>query len=455
MTVTRRLAEFGASLTYGDLPEETVVAAKRVLVDTVGTAVGSVRAESNPVVLDTVRGLDADGDGATVLPTGEQRSPQYAAMANGTFAHTLDYDETHRSGGAHAAAPVLAATLATGERVDASGEEFLAAFVAGYDVTARLGMAVDPGAHSDRGFHVTATCGTFGATAAAAVLHDLSADELATAFGLNGSQAAGSLQFLENGAWNKRLHPGLAANRAIVATDLARRGFQASVDPIEGEKGFLNAYTDDPHPDRALDGLGDRFEVTRSGLKPYPCCRYMHAPMDALLAIADREDVDPARVASVIVEVAETAVDIVGTHPGDYPETLVDAQFSMPFGVALTLARRDAGVDALFDAVGEQTATMRRLMDATTVRSNDRVEALYPDQWAADVTVELADGTVYEGRVNDARGDRENPLSESAIRSKFDELARPVHGDAATALYDRLQDIESYSVRDLLAPIRA
>lgn len=454
MAITRELAAYCASLSYDDLPPETLDRAKQVLLDTLGIAIGSGRAASTSTVLETVDHLDGGGS-ATVLASGERASPAYAALANGTLAHSLDFDETHRAGSVHAAAPVLGGALAVAEEADASGRRLLAAFVGGYEVTARLGMALNSEAHYAKGFHATSTCGVYGATAAVGSLAGHDPETVATGFGINGSQASGSLQFLENGSWNKRVHPGLAAHSGYIAAHFAERGFFAADEPIEGPRGFLQAYSDDPRPERALEGLGDGFEIERTGLKPYPLCRFMHPAIDGLLELVTGNEIDPAAVTDVDVEMTTSGHSIVGEPSNAYPESVVDAQFSMPFGAMLAVTRRDAGVDALFDATrGEFTPEERRLMDATTVTAADWADELYPEKWAVSVRIE-ADGEIYEKRVVDSRGDPQTPLTWEEIRAKYDDLVTPVVGPTtAEAVRERVESVEDHSVRSLLEPLR-
>lgn len=454
MDLTTELAEYCASLEYDDIPDSTVDQAKRVLVDTIGIAIGSVRAESTQAVVDTVTELDDGGEGATGLATGDSYSPAYAALANATFAHSLDFDETHRAGSVHAAAPVLGALLAVGETRGASGEELLSAFVGGYEITARLGMALNSEAHYDKGFHATSTCGVYGATAAASMLRHGSAERIETAFGINGSQSSGTLQFLENGSWNKRIHPGLAAHSGYIATALAGRDFFAASEPIEGPRGFLQAYSDDPRPAAAVDGLGDGFEIDRTGMKPYPVCRFLHPAIDGLVGLATEHDIDPDDVESIEIGMSTSGKNIVGDPAKAYPESIVDAQFSMPFAAMLSLTRREAGVDALFEAVGGGfDDEQRRLMDATTTKSVDWADELYPDKWAVEVRIE-AEGS-YETRVEDARGDPRNPLSWGEVREKYDDLVVPVVGETvAEAVWTRIESLENESAESVLEPLR-
>jgi len=460
MGISEELALYSESLTYGDLPPETVDHAKKVLLDTLGIALGGVRAASTTTVTDVVDDLDPGTEStseahATILSNGNRGAPDYAAMINGMLAHSLDYDETHREGSVHAAAPVLGAALPAGERVGADGRGLLSAFVAGYEITARLGMALSSEVHYGMGFHATSTCGVFGATAAIGSLRGFDTGEFTAAFGVNGSQASGSLQFLESGAWNKRLHPGLAAHSAWIATTFADHGFVAASDPIEGPRGFLQAYSTDPLPDRATAGLGEGFEINRTGLKPYPLCRFVHPAVDGLLDLVETHDIAPEEVASVHVGMSSAGYGIVGEPANTYPRSIVDAQFSMPFAAMLAITRREATVDAVFDAVdGPFTDKEKRLIDATTTEPVDWADAKYPEQWPVEVTVET-NGEAYETVVEDARGDPGNPLSWNEVRSKFDELVVPVVGqDTADRFRERVENVEEHSVRNLLEPLR-
>lgn len=430
-TAADRLAAHALETDLDDLSTEAREAVDDHLVDWVGLVLGGESvAESSPSVVDAVDALTTgtDESGATVLPTAERVAPDRAALLNGTFAHSLDFDDTHRASSLHPGAPVIAAALAVAETVEADADELRAAVTVGYDVACAVGRAVTPEAHYARGFHITATCGTFGATAAAGRLRGLSRDELASAFGVNGSQAAGSLQFLANGAWNKRLHPGLAASRAVLASELAAQGFVGAAEPLEGDDGFLQGYSDDPDPSLLADLTAGR-ALEETALKPYPCCRYTHGAIDALREIAD--EIDSETVESVHVELPESGVRLTG-DPIDAkrrPDNFVDCQFSMPFATALALTTGEATLSAFLDAQERlDDPEMRRLMDATTVEASDRTRERFPDIWAAGVTVE-ADGETHERFVEYARGEPENPLGRDAVDRKFRDLTSTAGSD--------------------------
>src|SRR5204862_370650 len=206
------------------LPPDVVARALDLLRDHLGVALGGAGEESSVVLRRGLVTLGLRGD-ATVLGTAERLPAPHAALANGAAAHALEMDDTHQGGSIHLGATVLPAALAAAELGGASGERVLRAAVAGYDVAARLAMALGPAAHYRRGFHLTATCGAFGAAAAAGVVLGLDAAAIAAALGIAGSQAAGSMEFLADGSWTKRFQTGWAACAGLHAAALAQAGF--------------------------------------------------------------------------------------------------------------------------------------------------------------------------------------------------------------------------------------
>ena len=458
MTITTTYAEYVTELAYDDLPEEVVDYAKKLTLDAIGVSVGArSRAGSSDAFVDGVDSL-ADGGEATVFATGETLEPEYAALLNGALVHSLDYDDTHRGASHHPGASVIPAAIATAETVerDVGGEELLAAIVAGYEVNCRLGQAVDPASHYDRGFHITATCGTFAATAAAGKIAGLDAGGLANAFGLNGSQAAGSQQYLANGSWNKRAHPGLAAHSGILAARFAEAGFYGSEAPIEGEDGFLNAYSDDPKPELATEGLGEEYELYRTGIKPYPCCRYMHAPLDGVFGILEEASIAPEDIESATVEIADPGIELVGrpAERKENPQSFVDAQFSMPFGVALAAVAGEATVDSFIEWSDGYTEEFGRIMRTTDVRSSAAVNEAYPEMWCADVTIETA-GKTFETHVEYANGEPENRMSWDDVTEKYGDLTVDLPSAAADEFLERVRSLEDERVEELTAPLLA
>lgn len=256
--LTRHLASFCHNLRYENLPAEVIDRAKYFFLDYLGVAVRGSLSDSSEPVYRLISELSGGGT-ATVLGRKEKAAYAYAALANGNSAHSVELDDAHQGGSIHLGVSVFSSALAVAEQVGAGGKEFIAAAATGFEVAARLAMALRPKEHYSRGFHPTATCGTFGAAVATAKLLRLSEAQLVSAFGIAGSQASGSMEFLTDGAWTKRLHPGWSAFSGIHAALLAREGFIGPTTIIEGKDGFLKAYTSQADPGKITTGLGEDF----------------------------------------------------------------------------------------------------------------------------------------------------------------------------------------------------
>ena len=247
---TMTLARFVSALDYKELPSEVVERTRLLVMDHVGIALRARHAaDLNPSVSGALTALGFIGGQSSVVGDLAGYAPPAAAFYNGNLAHSLDFDDTHARGSIHPSAPIVPAALAAGEMTGASGCDLITAIVAGYETQIRISIALGPTEHYLQGFHPTATCGAFGAAAAAGRLFGLDAEEQSRAFGLVGSQAAGSMQFLEDGAWNKPFHTGYAAMNGLIAATMAREGFFGTAKALEGQKGgFLNAYAPNPDP---------------------------------------------------------------------------------------------------------------------------------------------------------------------------------------------------------------
>lgn len=438
---TLTLARFVADLAAADLPPAVPARARDLTIDLVGSIIRAGReADSSPSLFAMLRrlGLDAPGD-ATVFGADRGYTPAVAALLNGALGHSLDFDDTHADSSLHPSAPVVPAALAAAQMTGASGRDLLTAIVAGYEVCCRLGNALDPTRHYARGFHPTATAGTFGAAAAAGKLLGLDAAGIACAFGVAGSQAAGSLQFLVNGAWNKRWQVGAAAMNGLIAATLAAEGFRGASAAIEGPHGFLQAYTDDPRPDMAVADLGDVWETMKIGVKPYPACRYTHAAVDGLLALRREAGLSPDDILAVRIGLHRNGVTLTGAplEEKQHPRNIVDGQFSMPFAAAVALHRGRFGWDdyaLIGDAAIEATAAR------VEVHRDARLEGLrHP--FGAHISLRTTKGDM-ERHMADPSGEPETFPSDEVIADKFMTLASPVLENAAASLLDRLGRLE-------------
>jgi len=442
------LARFAAE---SDPPAAARAIAARAVLDTVGvTLAGAVE----PAARIVQRVAEAEGSGPhVVFGTALCSSAANAALANGTAAHALDYDDMCFVSLAHPSAPLVAAALAVGEAVSASGAALLDAYIAGFEIEARLGRAMNP-RHYQRGWHCTSTLGTIGAAAAAARLLGLNAAAVGHALAIAASEASG---LKENfGTMVKPLHAGLAARNGVLAALLARGGMTASAVALDGAQGFLAAMDSGVLSlDEVAADLGTRWEILETGItvKLYPSCAGTHPTLDALLDLRQRE-----RFTADQVDTIEVGVDpIVPTILiYDRPTSGLEGKFSMPFCAAAAVVRGRIGIDT-FDAATLVDPAIAALRQRVTMRVDPTLDASAPSLTQSNVVVRLRDGRTLTASAHGARGYPEQPASNDELSAKFRSCASRVMGEAqARAALNALGGIErAPDVRQITAAMRA
>ncbi|MBO6520354.1 MAG: MmgE/PrpD family protein [Rhodospirillales bacterium] len=427
--ISRRLAEFAVNLGYEDLPTDVIERTKLLILDTAGIMVRARNdAESTPAMVRALEYLGLASGDCAVPGDAKTYAPSAAALLNGTLAHSLDFDDTHAEASLHSSAPIVPAALAAAEMTGASGKDLIAACVAGYEIQIRLSLALGPSDHYDRGYHPTATCGIFGAVAAAGKLLGMDADQIESGFGIALSQAAGSMQFLADGAWTKRSHVGQAAQNGLMCAVLAKEGFQGPKEAFEGKWGFLHAYAPNADPAKADAELGERWETLRLAVKPYPSCRYTHAAMDAIKQIMRDEGVTADEVEAVEIGLPLTGMKIVSfpEEAKHNPESVVDGQFSMPFCAAVVLREGTMLWDHY--ATHLKDPETLALTKKVTCVNDPEVEALFPANMAGKATVKTPRGT-FSVLVDMPKGEPANFMTVDEFRGKFSGLASPYLGE--------------------------
>jgi 2-methylcitrate dehydratase PrpD len=440
--ITKQVASFAAKLRYEDLPPEVAERAKRLILDITGNIIRARNdAESTPSLISAVEKLGLAQGECSVMGDDASYAPTAAALINGTLAHSLDFDDTHAEGSIHSSAPIVPAALAAAEMCDASGKELIAAVVAGYEVQIRLSLALNPTAHYDQGFHPTATCGVFGAAAAAGKLLCLDAKGIQSAFGIALSQAAGTMEFLTEGAWTKRSHVGQAAQNGLICAVMAGEGFKGPEEAFEGRYGFLHAYSPKSEPDKVIAGLGETWETMRIAVKPYPSCRYSHAAIDGIISLMKEHGFSASDVEEVEIGVPETGWKIIG-GPDDKtnPKSIVDGQFSMPFCAAVALREGGLAWDDYKTHLNDETTLALTAKVSTVV--DERAQAEFPANMSGVTRIRTAKGE-YEAFVAVPRGEPDNFLADDEFRTKFNGLCVPYLGeDKALRLADQLLALE-------------
>jgi 2-methylcitrate dehydratase PrpD len=416
--ITKQLADFAVNLQADAIPAEVRTRAMHHMLDAAGIAVASTR---YPFAHPVLAGLQALGDKGDVPVFGmaAHMSARDAATMNGYLCHGLDYDDTHITGVVHPTCSILPACLSAAAMSGASGPEMVTAFIIGVEAAARIGTCAQSAFHQV-GFHPTGIVGIFGCVMAVGRLMGLNATQLENAQGLAVSQASGSMEFLEDGAWNKRFHPGWAAQSALVACALAREGFIGATRPYDGRFGLFNIfggkYTDWVDLSYATRDLGATWELMETGIKPYPTCHLTHACIDSALALRDK--VDTASIERIEARVPHQAFPVVCEPEANKkkPASDYDAKFSLHYLTACALMRGRLTLDEL----EPEFFTDPEILALTAkVSFADFPDSPFPAAYSGGLTIHMADGTTHthDERVN--RGAADRPLSNAEIVEKY------------------------------------
>lgn len=428
MNETIELIQRCRSIKFHELPREVIKRAKYLLLDYLGVAIRGSQTESAKSAQSLAAKFHSPAADMTIIGTDVATDPLHAALANGIAAHSIECDDVVNEASLHPAVTVMttalsAATLAGG----CSAKDFISAIVGGYEMVIRLGVAIDPASHYARGFHPTATCGTFGSALTAACILELGPKRTADALGIAGSQAAGSMEYLTDGVYTKRFHAGWASQSGLTAALLAGDGFTGPRTIIEGQFGFLKGYSDNPRPERLFADWKRPYKIMKTSIKPHACCRYNQGPIDCLLKIMKDHRLAAEDVKTATVGVLSAGFPLVAEPLAKKrrPATIVDAQFSMPFGAAVAILFGNAALDR-YTLKNIRSKKVSDLMTRINCVRDPALDALYPSKWPAAAEIETHDGRKYTDRIEHPKGDPENPLSGEELKDKFLSMVKPV-----------------------------
>ena len=433
--VVERFADWAASFRAQKPALEVVHHAKRAVIDWYAALLpGAVVAPA--ILLETALKDELD-KGQARLALGRSATVRAAALINGTAAHTVEVDDIFRDGIYHPGAPTISAALALAQARGASGEQFLRAVIAGYEISTRIGAAM--GRAHYKYWHNTGTIGAFGACAACAELLGLDAKRFAHALATVTTFSAGLQQAFRMDSMSKPLHAGRAAEAGATAALAAREGVTGSLDVIEGESGYGKAMSDNPDWDKALATLGKDFHITRMTFKNHTCCGHTFAAIDGALALQARMKIAAAGIERIRVGSYRAAKEVSGYES---PQTPAEARFSLKYVVATALTHGSVRL-AAFEPARIHDAATRDLMARIEVAIDPELDAAFPKQRAARVAFVARDGRREEFLQPTRVGDPDAPLSDAQLDAKYLELAAPVIGEArARGLLERLWKLE-------------
>jgi 2-methylcitrate dehydratase PrpD len=436
-SASERLGRFVAETRWIDLPEPLRHQGKRSLLNFIGCALGVAHSPPIEMAMRVLTPLSGPNR-VTVIGRTERLDPLGAAFINAIGGNLLDYDDTHLRTVIHPAAPVAPAALALGEQRGFSGTTVLRAFILGAEVECRIGNAVSPG-HYARGWHITSTCGVFGAAAASAALLGLSAEQSAHAIGVASSQSAGTVENLPSAA--KNVSVGNAARNGLFAALLAEQGYTAAPAAIEGALGWARAMGDDPAVEEITSDLGQRWELLANTFKPYPCGIVMHAVIDACLALRRDHSLTASDIADITVSGDQLLLD-----RGDRPVSNDrDARVSIHHCAAVSFQFGAAGLKEFSVATVHHPAVValrsltRAQLDASSPRG------------AATATVRTKDGRSLTATVLHPIGSAERPLSDQDIEAKVRDLAS--HGEFRGSIDDVIAAVWRLDAMETIGPL--
>ena len=452
MTPAEVLAGWVAGLRLDDIPAEVRDSARRHVLDTVGICVAGRTSDAGRAARAAV--AEWGGAGAAALVGEPARVPAVsAALANGTYAHSLDFDDTHLPSVVHPSAPMVPALLAAGQAAGVSGAEFVTAMVAAYEVNTRLSMAqYDPelgnSAFFEHGLHATSIIGAVAAAAACARLRSLDATGIADAIAVAASMGAGLVEANRGGGNVKKLHGGWAAHCAVAAASLVAHGATGPRTVLEGRFGFFQAFCGDRwRPTELTAELGSRWDTPGIFFKPYPCNHFTHAVADAALALRAR-GVRPEDVERVRIGTAAASWRTIGDPIDEkrHPRSGYHGAFSAPWVFACAMVGGgDLGLShADFDDAHLADPLRRALAERSDVVVDERCTAIFPYQFPAVATVRLRDGRELTEEVLTNLGGPDRPLTREQLVTKL----RANAGERADAIARACLDLESLPTVD-------
>jgi aconitate decarboxylase len=421
---TQTLAQYVSTLSYKKIPQEVISHAKLCIIDALGCALFGSTLPWGKIITSFTKEM-GKGKGALIWGDGSEVPSTSAPLANGTLIHSFEMDDLHRVGVIHPGSEAIPAADALVRRVGrVDGKQFLTAVIAGYEVGCRVGMT-GGASQLRRGFHPSATSGTFAAGAAAAKMLRLNPGKTLHALGIAGTQAAG-LMAAQHSSMVKRMHPGRSAQAGVYGALLAAKGFTGIEDILEAPYGgFCSTFCDNPNLSHLTEDLGERFETLNVGCKPYPCCGSNHTSIDALKKIlrehpeVNAESVDKIRIRTT----RATKLHVGWAYE---PKSMTTAQMNLPFCVAVLLHDRDFFVDQI---------TEKSIHSEAVVNTTKKIEVLEDpglealgDEGRHGVTLEvqLHDGRSFSEKVLHAKGSDKHPMSRDEAIKKFRLLASRV-----------------------------
>lgn len=433
-TLTEKLADFAAGLSYEDIPELARTKAKDAVIDYLGCILGAADTSEAAIIDSLVEEAAAPAE-ATLVGSWKKSSAFYAAMSNAYRCHILEFDDG--AGGMHTGTTILPAAIAAAEKYGGSGRELIRAIVLGIEAACRISLAA--GVSQNKYWHSTGTCGVFGAAMASGVIMGLDRDQLVWALGNAGTMAAGLWQFNLEGAMTKYLHCAKAASDGLLASELAKRGYTGARKIIEGEKGFIASHSEEKNPERFFETLGSEYMIDMLSIKPFPSCSHTHAAISASLQLKEMYHIKAEEIEKIIITTYKDAP--ITARNNEKFTTSREAKFSISGGAAAALLRGRVDKNT-FSMESIREPALLELVAKTEIQIDDEMTKNYPRQWAAAVEVQTKRGA-FKIVEKEPWGDLRDAMPLEKLKVKYMQLAEGVIDEKkAEMLWNRCLKLE-------------
>ena len=443
---TSAVVDFIASTSFADIPSDALDIGRRCIADGIGVILAGSTTPASEILRAHVREDGSRPESTTLGRHSFQTRAASAALVNATSGHAHDYDDTQLSTAAdrifglltHPTIPPLAASLAVGERLGASGRTVIEAFLIGFEAECKIADAIYP-THYKQGFHTSGTIGAFGAAAATAKLLKLDRSQLAHAVGIAASMSGGIR--VSFGTMTKPLHVGRAAFNGVTAAELAAKGFTAGADALDGQWGFFKVTGGGFDADRIVGVLGKPWTIVSPGvsIKPYPCGCLGHPTMDAMLTLVTEHDIKPEQIKKIRLRAGS---NILNPLRYKIATTELEAKFCPPFMLSAVALRRKAGVNEFSDEF-VRSAPVQAMMRRVETVFDQEIENQGFVRMLSIVEVELQDGRVLTQESGPYRGGPERPFTRNELRDKFNECGSLVlPSERLDAVFERIESFE-------------
>lgn len=445
---TSILAAYAAETTYRDFPDEVIHMAKRCIVDSIGCAYGGAETRTGRFITGLAEELGGPPE-ALILWNGNRVSAVLAASTNSKLANVLDFDDTLYG---HPGACVVHPALALAQKLGSSGKELIRAVILGYEVSCRIAAAIQPSHERFQRIWGLAPWNTFGAAVACGALLGLDPEAMARSMGIAGANApvSSTMKTVLSPAGVTMTKESFMAAAAVgyVSAILAQKGYVGPSDILDGDTGFWIMYGSDRCDfERMVRGLGSEYEILKTSFKPYPACRWMHASIDAMVQTVRKESLDPDSIEEIAVYTFSSLVAPPFTR--NAPTTMEDAQFSLPFSLAMGVYGGEPGPD-WYKEERFNDPRLQRLSKLVRIEADEEADRVFPELWISKVFIRDSRGRSFITHVDFAKGSPQNPMTDEELARKFIRMASgPLGVEKAKDLYDSLMQLERLSISDL------